>query len=56
MCFVIFEEDTLEGTGAEWIPCPCGRWLHEECVEDYAVDSDGNECYYPSCVDLLTIS
>ena len=32
MCFVTFEEDTLEGTGAEWLPCPCGRWLHEDCA------------------------
>ena len=23
MCFVIFKEDTLEGTGVEWLPCPC---------------------------------
>ena len=56
MCFVTFEEDTLEGTGAEWIPCPCGRWLHEDCVKDYTVDSDRNEHYCPFCVDSLTIS
>jgi len=30
MCFVSFE-DVLEGGGAEWIPCSCGRWLHEDC-------------------------
>ena len=56
MCFVTFEEDTLEGTGAEWLPCPCGRWLHEDCAEDCIVDSDGNERYCPFCVDLLSLS
>ena len=39
MCFVIFKEDTLEGTGAEWLPCPCRKLLHENCAEDCIVDS-----------------
>ena len=56
MCFVTFEEDIHEGTGAEWLPCPCGRWLHEDCAEDCIVDSDGNERYYSFCVDLLSFS
>ena len=25
MCFMTFEEDTLEGARAEWLPCHCGR-------------------------------
>ena len=55
MCFVTFEEDTIEGTGAEWLPCPCGRWLHEDCAENCMVDSDGKERYCPFCVDLLSL-
>ena len=50
MCFVTFEEDTLKQTGAEWLPCACGRWLHEDCAEDVIVDSDGNELCCPFCV------
>ena len=50
MCFVTFEEDTCEQTGAEWLPCACGRWLHEDCAEDIVVDSDGNERCCPFCV------
>jgi len=56
MCFVAFEEDTHKGTGAEWLPCPCGRWLHEDCAKGCIVDSDENEHYCPFCVDLLTVS
>ena len=55
MCFVTFEEDTLEGTGAEWLPCHCGRWLHEDCAENCIVDSDGNERFCPFCLDLLSV-
>ena len=50
MCFVTFEEDTREQTGAEWLPCACRRWLHEDCAEDIVVDSDGNEHCCPFCV------
>ena len=50
MCFVTFEEDTREQTGAEWLPCACGSWLHEDCAEDIVVDSDGNELCCPFCV------
>ena len=58
MCFVIFKEDILEGTGAEWLqlPCPCRRLLHENCAEDCIVDSEGIERYCLSCVDLLSLS
>ena len=26
------EQDIKQGTGAEWVECVCGRWLHEECI------------------------
>ena len=35
MCFVLHEEDVLAGDGAVWIPCPCGRWLHKDCAEEF---------------------
>jgi len=25
--------------------CKCGRWLHEDCVEEVIKDSEGVECY-----------
>ena len=34
ICFVTFEAYMLEETGAEWLPCPCRRWLHEHCAQD----------------------
>ena len=45
MCFVSFEEDLLDGCGAEWISCPCRRWLHEDYAEGYVVDKNRKEHY-----------
>ena len=43
MCFAKYEDDILSGSGAEWISCSCGRWLHEECAEDCVIDNNGKE-------------
>ena len=42
MCFDTYENDVLEGNGAEWIDCACGRWLHLDCAEDCVEDCTGN--------------
>ena len=55
MCFVTYEDDVLDGAGAEWIFCKCGRWLHESCVEDVVKDSTGDERYCSFCIDKYTI-
>jgi len=55
MCFVSYEDDVLKGAGTEWIFCKCGRWLHEDCVEDVVVDSNGEECFCSFCIDKYTI-
>ena len=55
MCFVTYEDDVLDGAGAEWISCKCGRWLHEDCVEDVVKDSTGDERYCSFCIDKYTI-
>jgi len=55
MCFVHYEDDVLEGSGMDWIFCKCGRWLHEDCVEDVVKDNVGDERYYSFCVDKFTI-
>ena len=55
MCFVNYEDDVLEGSGADWIYCRCGRWLHEDYVEDVVKDNDGEERYCSFYVDKFTI-
>ena len=53
MCFGTHEDDILEGAGAEWISCACGRWLHEDCGEDCITDENGQERFCPFCLDFL---
>ncbi len=55
MCFVSYEDDILEGAGAEWIFCKCGRWLHEDCVEDVVKDSTEDEHYCSFCIDKYSV-
>ena len=31
-CFGSYDDDA--GTGREWLQCQCGRWMHEDCVEE----------------------
>ena len=54
-CFRTYDEDVLEGTGADSIACACGRWLHEDCAEDCVQDDSGNDHFCPLCIDLLTV-
>ena len=50
VCFRTFTEDTLEGTGLEWVECVCGRWLHKDCISyDIATDANGKELLCPLC-------
>ena len=44
-CFGLYIEDI--GTGREWMECACGRWIHEECVEDIVYDANGKEKLCP---------
>ena len=30
--------------------CACGRWTHEDCVEDCVMDVDGKERFCPVCL------
>ena len=36
-CFGDYADDT--GTGREWLQCQCGRWIHEDCVEECMSES-----------------
>ena len=55
MCFVHYDDDVLEGSGADWIFCKCGRWLHEDCMEDFVKDNEGIEQFCSFCVDKYTV-
>ena len=55
MCFVHYDDDVREGSGADWIFCKCGRWLHEDCIEDVVKDNEGTERFCSFCVDKFTI-
>ena len=45
----MFQEDEQLGTGFEWVECACKRWLHEVCVSDIEINSDGKELLCPFC-------
>ena len=48
MCFGSFQDDVCDGDGAGWVSCHYGRWLHEDCIEEYVVSSSGVEhfCHF----------
>ena len=48
-CFGNYADDD----GTEWICCGCKRWVHEECVEEVIVDTNGVERFCPYCTSLL---
>ena len=50
ICFCAYDNDVIERTGAEWIVCGCGQWLHEDCVEDVVLDDKGNERFCVFCL------
>ena len=54
MCFAKYEDDILSGSGAEWISCSCGRWLHEECAEDCVIDINGKERLCSLCLEFFS--
>ena len=54
ICNGSYEQDVMEGTGADWLACACGRWLHEDCVDDCIRDDEGKERICPFCLDELT--
>ena len=31
------------GTEREWLKCKCGRWIHEDCVDEVNVNSDATK-------------
>jgi len=45
-CFGLFGDDL--GTEREWLRCKCGRWIHEDCIDEDDVNGDAtNLC--PLC-------
>ena len=50
-CFGLYTDDI--GTGKEWLECACGRWIHEECIEDIVYDANGKEKLCPLCLAVV---
>ena len=48
-CLLTYEQDVEQGTGAEWVECVYGRWLHEECIDHAEHDENGQEKLCSSC-------
>ena len=42
-CFGMYREDKEMGNGVEWVQCGCGQWIHEECISNTVISSDGTE-------------
>ncbi len=45
-CFEPYCQD-----GQEWLECACGRWIHEQCIEEVIVDSGSQERFCPYCLN-----
>ena len=55
MCFQSWHDDVLEGGGTECVSCNCGRWMHEDCIEDVVTDSDGFKHFCSFCIDKYSV-
>ena len=49
-CLGTYSEDMVIGNGAEWIECGCGQWIHEDCVVNTMIGSDGTERMCSNCI------
>lgn len=45
-CFESYCQD-----GQEWVMCACGRWVHEQCLEEIICDANGEERFCPFCLN-----
>ena len=45
-CYRSFCQD-----GEEWVRCACGRWVHEQCMEDVFLDDNCEERFCPFCLN-----
>ena len=43
------EQNRNSGIKIDDVVCKCGRWLHEDCVEDVEKDNVGVENYCSFC-------
>ena len=50
-CFGQYSDDIV--TGREWLECACGRWVHEDCVENIVYDTNGKEKLCPLCLSIV---
>ena len=44
-CFGLYSDDF--GTDRVWLKCFCGRWIHEECVDENNINSSATKlCFF----------
>ena len=48
VCFQLYQGDEED---TDWIQCPCGRWLHEDCIDEDDIIQDiyDRELFCPYC-------
>ena len=51
MCNGQYEDNVTADCGTDWLSCACGRWLHEDCIEDLVTDGEGKDRMCPYCLD-----
>ena len=53
-CYYAYCDD-----GKEWLKCTCGRWVHEQCMEDVILDDQGTRAIlsilYQQCVEKVNV-
>ena len=52
VCCVCFQMCEGDKEDTDWIQCVCGRWLHEDCIDEDDIIHDvyGRELFCPYCV------
>ena len=41
--FVLVSYDKDINTGREWLQCSCGRWIHEDCIDEVVIDNSSGK-------------
>lgn len=47
--------ETNTGLGEKWMECPCGRWMHDKCIDQVVSHAVDKERFCSFCVGTLII-
>ena len=45
-----FQQDIAEKNGVRWLRCGCGKWIHEDCIDQVATEKEGKDRLCSNCV------